>query len=213
MLMKKTDQLKSTIVTVSILGGVVTLGSLGYIMMFGNKKKKRAKVVSKNEKEIPETSVEPSRQENMNDVDPKLLNSLKEVKDVNEVMKAVSITLLKSDITTREDFLKEFVRLMWKITINPKWFDYIPKEINGLEELLKKNNLYEKYKEKVMVISNCSCNVVRLRKGSKIARLEQPIRFRKVNDYTKNWKRNNNRIHNLKERREKMEGKRSGIRQ
>lgn len=209
MLMKKIGQLKSTIVTVSILGGVVTLGSLGYIMMFGNKKKKRV-VVGKEEKEIPETSVEPSRQENMNDVDPKLLNSLKEIKDVNEVMKAVLITLVESDITSRNDFLKEFVRLMWKITINPKWFDYIPKEIDGLEEILKKNNLYEKYKEKVMVISNCSCNV-RLHKGSKIARLEQPIRFRKINNYTKNWKRNNNRVHNLKERREKMESKRSGI--
>lgn len=204
--MKKTDQSKSTIVTVSVLGGLVVLGSLGYIMMFGNKNKKRDCITS--EEKTPETSVEPSRQENMNDVDPELLNSQEEKEDVDEVMKAVSNTLLeRSNFNSREEFLKEFVRSMWKVTINPKWFDHIPKGIDELEELLKKYKLYEKYKNNLF--SSAGIDSSKLSTKKKQRRID--YRIREVREASKDRSGNYNRLHTYRGRNKTLASKRSRV--
>lgn len=202
----KRDQFKSTIVTLSVVGGVVVLGSLGYMVMLGNKIKKN--------KKIPETSVEPSRQEIMNGSDLKLLKNLEEKEgNIDKVMRGVIDYVLCNGIESREDFLKKFTRLMLKSVVEDnKELEKIPKNIEELEQLVKKYNKIENYEKCLNSNPNdsyCGTNISRV---TEIKRKRKRISIKVVccrenRNYSKNRKRNNNRVHNFRrDKRKVMEG-------
>lgn len=136
---------KSTVVAViSIIGiAVAALGFSSYRKIRGRKKVNEDK-----KEEKPQVSVESGKTEvKVNDV--YLGNNISGAMDL---MKAVGETLLESKekFAGREDFLENFVRLAWKYTVNPMWYERLPKNCEELEGILKKCKLYEKYREKII---------------------------------------------------------------
>ena len=131
--------------------GKSMLESLGYSIVFGKSQRKKF-----NEKKEPETLVEPSKTKIMNDGIEKRLRSLslrcnRENIKVDEVMKEVCIILLESGkVNSRQDFLGEFIKSMWKVTKSSNWVKEMPKDVSEMEKLLEKYGFYELYKKELI---------------------------------------------------------------
>ena len=162
-------------VVVAAAGGIL-LGILGYRVMFAEKRdvKRRDEEKSINEKPAEQASVEPSKAEIVDDKEKKLSATesiKKEIKEITystpeEFIIGVCKVLVKRRIKTREEFFNEVIKAVYFNVIDPGWIEKVPKTIEGLEKLLKEQNLWNEY----LFMLSSSVNQETIKKSTKIGK-------------------------------------------
>lgn len=169
--MTEETQKLNVVVILSTACGSVLLGILGYRMMFGHRKSsisdfKEGEDLLKSQPK--QTSVEPSKTEIVNDVElttsddvVKAKEGEKSVKEEKidipkdstpeDVMKKIcEIILTKTPyFDSKEEFLKEMIRMTWFSVLDPGWMDKAPRTLEECENMLKSYGLWELYLSKL----------------------------------------------------------------
>lgn len=167
---------ESLTLNVVVAAGGILLGILGYRVMFAEKRnvKRRDEEKSINEKPAEQASVEPSKAEIVDDKEEKLSATesiKKEIKEITystpeEFIIGVCKVLVKRKIKTREEFFNEVIKAVYFNVIDPGWIEKVPKTIEGLEKLLKEQNLWNEY----LFMLSSSVNQETIKKSTKIGK-------------------------------------------
>lgn len=167
---------ESLTLNVVVAAGGILLGILGYRVMFAEKRnvKRRDEEESINEKPAEQASVEPSKAEIVDDKEEKLSATesiKKEIKEITystpeEFIVGVCKVLVKRQIKTREEFFNEVIKAVYFNVIDPGWIEKVPKTIEGLEKLLKEQNLWNEY----LFMLSSSVNQETIKKSTRIGK-------------------------------------------